>query len=733
MSLTQQFLILTTLPLSFLGMVLYLWRSGLRRHELRQRWTIALLMAAVWASSVLRFFGGTSFSPALVQTWNVIGKYAFSGMAMFVLLTTFSHLSIPRQHGRFALGLSGFLLALALLLDGNIWPYQIPDFVIAGQTVRHFDLSMSVWIASWLVPAVAAMMLTQQVMATFPNSLYRNQMHFWLLVLSLLIIGGGLASIQQPDQPAWQEAGLLIVIMAALTGTISIAHSHLPDLQVALRWLLGRLSGTLIIFGLTWIALSRIVRGVTTLPTDTSPNLVLFLAAALFAGFFTLIYRMVNEATRRLFLPTAARHEAALADYDNATGNWSNPAQLAQLFLRVVQSALGTEDAWFFTVENGPAAQMILRPLASLGNYPLETAAFSGDSLFAAYLRQNRMPLVQFDIDTLSSFDEMPPDEKAQLADWKRILYMPMHAGNNLVGVLALGEKSTGVSYDRKDFEQLKSLAFRFSPFLAQAQDMASLRQVNDYVFAQNQLLTYQKQHLQEWLNLHVQFTQLISPELRQPFISISQEIEDLQEYLASHEAGRQLSEELARQIESLQAALERLIIIAGRLQAREDIDFQPANLDNIARQAIRSLKTMAKARRVQVDYEPATALPCVLGDADQLQEAVQHLLHNAIKFNKIGGQVHLNYALKGDHICLHMRDTGVGIPEDRLSTIWQGLSQLRTNGQNRSAGLGLPLTRYIIAAHGGRVEVESKYGSGSTFSIYLPVALEAENVNRQT
>jgi signal transduction histidine kinase len=130
----------------------------------------------------------------------------------------------------------------------------------------------------------------------------------------------------------------------------------------------------------------------------------------------------------------------------------------------------------------------------------------------------------------------------------------------------------------------------------------------------------------------------------------------------------------------------------------------------------------MAEARRVEVKYDPPAVTPPILGDAVQLQEAIQHLLHNAIKYNKIGGEVALHYIVDGDELCLCIRDTGVGIPAERLNKIWQGLSYPQ-NDNGRNAGLGLTLVQHIINAHGGKVEAHSEYGSGSEFSVYLPIA----------
>jgi signal transduction histidine kinase len=73
----------------------------------------------------------------------------------------------------------------------------------------------------------------------------------------------------------------------------------------------------------------------------------------------------------------------------------------------------------------------------------------------------------------------------------------------------------------------------------------------------------------------------------------------------------------------------------------------------------------------------------------------------------------------------LRIIDNGVGMPPDRLQTIWSGLSGSEANGDGRRAGMGLALTQFIVKAHGGRVTAESKYGTGSTFTIYLPILFE--------
>jgi two-component system phosphate regulon sensor histidine kinase PhoR len=263
-------------------------------------------------------------------------------------------------------------------------------------------------------------------------------------------------------------------------------------------------------------------------------------------------------------------------------------------------------------------------------------------------------------------------------------------------------------------------MARQISPLLAQAQNVTSLRQINEYVFQQNQTLARDKQHLQELVALYSQFVDLISPELRRPFNTLTKEVQQLQ--TKDDAATLKLASQIDQHISEIKLPIEKLIDISGRIQMRNAFSFQIVRLDEIAQQAIRNLRTMADARRVVVEFNASTPYTTVLGDEDQLLEATQHVLHNAIKFNKIGGVVQVECGLEGGNLFLRVVDTGVGIPPERLEDVWSGLAKMKSNGNGRSAGMGLALARFIILAHGGHVEAQSKYGAGSVFTIYAPL-----------
>jgi signal transduction histidine kinase len=706
-----------------------------------------------------------------------------------LLLTTSSFLAARRDQIRsqvqFATITSLALIILAIVMDPAIWRYAFVEVTLGDQTIRYFYLWTGIWVSACLVPLVAAWLLAQQVVSDLPLSLFRNHSQYWALTLMLFLIGTSLAVVQQPDQPLWQELGMLVNILAAALGTLTITSSQLPNLPVLLRRLLTRVSSSLFLFGLAAGAF-YIVR---QFPVRANELLLLGLAAAVFTGVVIAFNRWGVIAGRPAAQLIPSREQAHLNDVRGGQkdvlpaslagtfATLASPQQLGEQLMEIARAGVAAEDAWLFFSEPGVGGRLILRGLAAvvenrerkpLSDTPLlpRLAEFPTGSPFAAHLRAYPTPLLQNDLFSLPIFDALTTEEKRRLLGWQRVLYVPMHVDTRLIGVLALGKKRDGAAYERQDFVLLQSLVALAGPFLVQASFTRTLERINEYAFRQSQRIGRENRGLEAQLTLHNHLLDLISPELRRPLLAIA---ESLGQRVKSEEwrvgggivgADVPVIDEVRIATQRLRNMIERLIALAALVRQQGPLSYAPVQLEDVVDEAIRGLATMAEARQVRMVFNRSTMPPLILADAAQLQTALYHLIHNAIKFNRIGGTVTLDVGLTDNDVFLRIVDTGVGIPAEQMKHLWQGFAPLlpieeHGNGQlgqpvgkQSSGGLtvtklpteltaalqnyqplgrGLMIAQTIVAAHGGRLEAQSVYGRGSTFTLYLPLDFEIE------
>ncbi len=133
-------------------------------------------------------------------------------------------------------------------------------------------------------------------------------------------------------------------------------------------------------------------------------------------------------------------------------------------------------------------------------------------------------------------------------------------------------------------------------------------------------------------------------------------------------------------------------------------------------------MNSKAEDEKVQICVEAPDGLPPCQADRDKMKQVVINLLSNAIKYNRPGGTVTMGAGAAEMNVRITVADTGVGIPEEALPHLFEKFYRVReTETSTAGTGLGLSICKEIVQGHGGRIEVQSQVGVGSTFSILLP------------
>ncbi|MBI5297574.1 MAG: GAF domain-containing protein [Chloroflexi bacterium] len=155
----------------------------------------------------------------------------------------------------------------------------------------------------------------------------------------------------------------------------------------------------------------------------------------------------------------------------------------------------------------------------------------------------------------------------------------------------------------------------------------------------------------------------------------------------------------------------------SGRVQFRKS-SFSLADLLYECKDVMSS---KADEEHIQVRVESPEGLPILEADRDKIKQVLLNLLSNAIKYNRPNGSVMLRAEAVDNEICITVQDTGMGIPEQALPHLFEKFYRVREHENKASGtGLGLSICKQIVHGHGGRIEVKSKPGIGTMFTIHL-------------
>jgi signal transduction histidine kinase len=216
-----------------------------------------------------------------------------------------------------------------------------------------------------------------------------------------------------------------------------------------------------------------------------------------------------------------------------------------------------------------------------------------------------------------------------------------------------------------------------------------------------------------------------VSHELRTPLTVIKGNV-DLMRRM------KRLDEESLMSIDHEAGRLTRLVggllLLAQAESGKLALSMKQVELDLLLTEVFQEMSILAGSR-VRVHLNEIDQV-YVTGDRDRLKQVFINLVANAIQYTPQGGEVFLSLERIGEQARIICRDTGPGIPAEDLPHIFERFyraEKSRTRGRTTGFGLGLSIANWIVERHGGRIEVESKEGKGTTFAIWLPVLKKSD------
>jgi len=165
-------------------------------------------------------------------------------------------------------------------------------------------------------------------------------------------------------------------------------------------------------------------------------------------------------------------------------------------------------------------------------------------------------------------------------------------------------------------------------------------------------------------------------------------------------------------------------ILDFARIEAgRVEVHPEPVPIGALIRGIESSFLPQAREKKLRYECDPGADGVLVLADPERAEQVLLNLVGNAIKFTAEGGEISVRCVEDGDHVAVHVRDTGRGIPAGELPTIFEPFVQVdrdSTSERQRGVGLGLAISRELATAMGGDLSVQSEVGRGSIFTLRL-------------
>jgi len=259
--------------------------------------------------------------------------------------------------------------------------------------------------------------------------------------------------------------------------------------------------------------------------------------------------------------------------------------------------------------------------------------------------------------------------------------------------------------------------------------NVSQRRMLEQQIIKQNKHLQETNKKLTDVDKMKTEFLANISHELRTPLSIIIAYSESLKDPQLAAQARMQFVDVIIENGANLLQLINNLLDLSKLETSGQMLSMSLSHIHDVIKSVWPKMQPKAAAKGLRLEFVPDPKVPVTYLDNSQIVQVFSCLIQNAIKFTDSGGSVRVETVFTGKEILVKVQDSGAGIPEGEVSHIFETFRQVDGSSSRRWGGLGigLALTKHIVELHRGRVSVESKCGSGTTFTVTLP--LETEEV----
>jgi signal transduction histidine kinase len=369
-------------------------------------------------------------------------------------------------------------------------------------------------------------------------------------------------------------------------------------------------------------------------------------------------------------------------------------SELARVMdVQAISVKLLSEDGKFlqFAAAHGLPSEFVKDKVIEVGKSPLNRRIIEGEPFVTGHVTQRE--LFQF-------------GEDLEAARLQSVQFVPLTVETRVIGIL-------GAYSNRPE---------QFGPdelnFFRQAAGLVAIAIENARAY----------EAIENLIEERSRFMNRVAHNLRAPLAALTSMIEVLQEgYLGN--MNNKLQKHLSRieqRVQNMLLMINELMTLAKSQSKQRRLEYRPVDLKVVTDRIHQTFQEKAVQKRLSLQITIPEGLPKIKGDQEMVEQMLENLVSNAIKYTPEGGRIGMAFwPGANETIRIVLSDSGIGIPKDEISRLFTEFFRASNVKNVIGTGLGLTIVKEIVDQHGGEIHVESEEGFGTTFVIHLPFVPE--------
>ena len=684
--------------------------GGVKRRGAQTAFSALLLSMALWGISIFAMRSSPNVEVANDWEYLVLASFAITSIVFFhfVLLYTNTRLKQPFIYFLYAVLLPVLaLLPLSpLLLRGMAEPSP-------GRYALQMGPLFMPWVASLYVFIGAGLVLLTRMYRRIRSPDQRIRINYLVIGTCASLLGATSDYIYAAGLMP-QPGGIIGNIVWAGCCTFSMTRYRLLGIEMVLTKTLGFVIASVMAI-LPFALLVYLVLRLSAVQQMSVPLTIALLAAMAVVAQPLLSWTqgMVNRwfYRRRYDIIQALRYFSEQAkvirDLDSLVGS----------LVRLISASMEVKKVCVYA--HFPPGYV---PVGETGLSLEELPTVSEGSVLPQWLLRQDSAMIRDEMEQAPLLQALTRNESLILELTDAEIVVPMKIEDELVGIVFVGPSKKGGVYSAEDLDLLWTVANQGALSLESARLLAVERE--------------RLEQIRRSSELRGEFLVTIAHELKSPVTVIKAALEMLEELAKERgpdSADARLTASASRSARALEELMNNLMTFAKARHQTLELNRRPVEPKFLLERTEALMGPLAIQRRQSLEILAPPGMPEVMVDPDHFTYIINNLVGNAIKYTPEGGGIRVGLSVEDSRLLLKVSDTGVGIGEDDLPWIFEPYLRARNaldSGEGGS-GLGLAITKALVELHGGKIDVVSKVGEGSTFTVSIPLEVRHESAVR--